>query len=83
MRPDEQASVELILYGPMPACRLTVGGAVNELPPVAKNSHRKFPLAGKHGGICPVSVEITGVGEIAARFEFIKRYGMEPPAGLQ
>ena len=76
VRPGETATAEVTVYGPMPACTVTVGGVPTELDAVEKGKHRKFKLAGRHSGVLPVTVapEKSG-GETAARFEFVKRYG--------
>jgi hypothetical protein len=63
----------------MPKCRIKVGGSSDELPAVEAGARRKFRLSGVHRGICPVSVEVKGKGDVAARFEFVKRYGRQDP----
>ena len=74
VRPGEEATVEVVLHGPMPACTLTIGTAATELPSVAKGEHRRFKLAGRHRGLQPVKVAAATAGETDARFDFIKRY---------
>ena len=79
-RPGETAAVEVIAYGPMPACTVTVGAVSTALDAVEKGKHRKFVLAGRHSGVQPISVVPRGSGgETAARFEFIKRYTESQP----
>ena len=80
MRPGETAAAEVIVYGPMPACTVTVGTASTDIDAVEKGKHRKFVLAGRHGGVQPIAVVPREQGgEIAARFEFIKRYTKNLP----
>ena len=74
VRPGEEATVEVNIHGPMPACTVAVGAVATSLPAVAAGDHRKFSLSGRHRGVQPVTVTPTGDGEIAARFEFVKRY---------
>ena len=75
MRPGEEASLEVMVYGPMPACKLTVGSETTSLQAVEKGKHRKFMLNGLHRGVERVTVAPDAPdGEIAVRFEFVKRY---------
>ena len=84
MRPGETAKAEVIVYGPMPACTVTIGSASTALDAVEKGKHRKFVLAGCHSGVQPISiVPREQDDEIAARFEFIKRYSQELQSGAR
>ncbi|MBR4938236.1 MAG: hypothetical protein IKZ22_05130, partial [Kiritimatiellae bacterium] len=75
VRPGETASLETIVYGPMPDCTLTIGGTATRLPAVEKGKHRKFKLEGLYRGVCPVVITPEASGLPAeARFEFAKRY---------
>ena len=75
VRPGEEATVEVTVYGPMPACTVTVGEESASIPAVEKGSHRKFKLPGRHRGVRQISVApCADGGETTARFEFIKRY---------
>ena len=79
VRPGETATAEVTVYGPMPACTVTIGGVPTALDAVEKGKHCKFKLAGRHRGVLPITVMPDGSGgETAARFEFIKRYGQNP-----
>ncbi len=75
VRPGEEATAEVTVYGPMPSCTVTVGEETASIPAVEKGCHRKFKLPGRHSGIRQISV-VPGAdgGETAARFEFVKRY---------
>ena len=77
-RPGETAKAEVVVYGPMPACTVTIGPVSTALDAVEKGRHRKFVLAGRHRGVQPISiVPRVQDGEIAARFEFVKRYAQD------
>ena len=78
MRPGETATAEVTVYGPMPPCTVTVGTVSTALDAVEKGKHRKFILKGRHSGVQPILIAPHGPeGEIAARFEFVKRYRSE------
>ena len=74
MRPGEEVEVEVVVYGPMPACSLSIGGVATALPAVDRDEHRKFHLNGRHAGVRQVRVVADDAAPIAARFEFVKRY---------
>ena len=74
VRPGEEATTEVVVYGPMPACTLVVGNEETALPAVAVGKHRRFTLNGLYRGVLPVAVAQTAEGEASARFEFVKRY---------
>ena len=78
MRPGEKAAVEVVVYGPMPPCAISVGDVKTDIAAVAKGEHGRFRLNGLHDGVRRVSVAPTASGgEIAARFEFVKRYAIK------
>ena len=78
MRPGEKAAVEVVVYGPMPACRISIGDVATDIAAVAKGEHGRFRLNGLHDRVRRVSVAPTASGgEIAARFEFVKRYAIK------
>lgn len=85
VRPGEEATAEVVVYGPMPACTLAVGETETNLPAVAAGAHRRFVLNGRYRGVQPIAVkltvaekdsatELTAAEGAAARFEFVKRY---------
>ena len=72
MRPDEEAKVEVVAYGPASAFTLCVGDVSATVPALGKDEQRKIVFDGRHRGVLPVRV--ASDSPTSVRLEFAKRY---------